>query len=160
MAKRRTAQEWSTVVERWQQSGLAAKDFAAAEGLVASTLSWWKWHLAVAERVSKSEPARQKSRPKKLEPMRPAPRKAVRKRSPQKPARKRSPQKPARRVRTRDHAPVRLVELVARGAAATKETPLELVVGDDVVVRIRRGFDTETLRRLLAVFGGEDTARC
>lgn len=36
MAKRRTAKEWSTVVARWQQSGLAAKEFAAAEGLVAS----------------------------------------------------------------------------------------------------------------------------
>jgi len=79
---------------------------------------------------------------------------------PKKAAKRKAVKKRVRRARARDHAPVRLVELVARGAAATKETPLELVVSDDVVVRVRRGFDTETLRRLVAVFGGEDTARC
>ena len=54
---------------------------------------------------------------------------------------------------------MRLVELVAPEAAFASETPVELVLGD-VVVRVRRGFDDETLRRLLAVFGSEDTAGC
>ena len=37
--------EWSKRVERWRDSGLSAKEFAAETGLKASTLSYWKWRL-------------------------------------------------------------------------------------------------------------------
>jgi len=139
MAKRRMAKEWSTLVERWQRSGLAAKEFAAAEGLVASTLSWWKWHLRAKARSSKKKRVSEKGRA---------------------PKKRQAPKKRVRRARARDNAPIRLVELVAPEAAFVSETPVELVLGDDVVVRVRRGFDADTLRRLVAAFASEDTARC
>ena len=153
MAKKRTAKEWLTVVERWQRSGLSAKEFAAAEGLVASTLSWWKWHLRAKELAAKKEQM----------PTKPAPTKSARKKSAAKKTptpKQRASKKRIRRARARDTAAIPLVELVAPVAAATSETPIELVVGDDVVVRLRRDFDAGTLRQLLAVFGGEDKARC
>ncbi len=156
MAKKRMAKEWSTVVERWQRSGLTAKEFAATEGLVASTLSWWRWHLGSKERASRKERMAKKRAPKKAG-------RVAKKRAPKKAGRMATGRVRKKRVGDgggRDQVPVRLVELVARGAAVAKETPLELVFGPDVVVRVRRGFDPETLRRLLAVFGGEDTARC
>ena len=37
--------EWSKRVERWRDSGLSAKEYAAESGLKASTLSYWKWRL-------------------------------------------------------------------------------------------------------------------
>ena len=37
--------EWTKRVERWRDSGLSAKEFAAETGLKASTLSYWKWRL-------------------------------------------------------------------------------------------------------------------
>ncbi len=37
--------EWSKRVERWRDSGLSAKEYAAETGLKASTLSYWKWRL-------------------------------------------------------------------------------------------------------------------
>ena len=37
--------EWAKRVERWQDSGLTAKEYAAETGLNASTLSYWKRRL-------------------------------------------------------------------------------------------------------------------
>jgi len=37
--------EWLKRVERWRDSGLSAKEYAAETGLKASTLSYWKWRL-------------------------------------------------------------------------------------------------------------------
>jgi transposase len=37
--------EWAKRIERWRDSGLTAKEFAAETGLKASTLSYWKWRL-------------------------------------------------------------------------------------------------------------------
>jgi transposase len=42
---RTTAAEWAKRVERWQRSGLGAKEFAERERLDAGQLSWWKWRL-------------------------------------------------------------------------------------------------------------------
>jgi len=46
--RRRSADERSVVVERWQQSGLTASDFAAQEGLNASSLYLWRKQLKAA----------------------------------------------------------------------------------------------------------------
>ena len=43
--KRKTAQEWSDLVRRWQRSGETAKAFGARAGVSAGQLSWWRWHL-------------------------------------------------------------------------------------------------------------------
>lgn len=42
---RASRSEWAKRVQRWADSGLTAKEFAAGAGLKASTLSYWKWRL-------------------------------------------------------------------------------------------------------------------
>jgi transposase len=41
MRKRRSAEQWREIVERWRASGESAREFAAREEVVAGTLSWW-----------------------------------------------------------------------------------------------------------------------
>ena len=43
--ERANATEWAKRVERWKDSGLTAKEFAAQCGLKASMLSYWQWKL-------------------------------------------------------------------------------------------------------------------
>ena len=38
------------MVKRWRRSGSSTAEFAAAEGIKASTLSWWAWKLRLSER--------------------------------------------------------------------------------------------------------------
>lgn len=52
--KRKTAQEWSDLVRRWQRSGETARDFGARQGVSPGQLSWWRWHL---KRGPKAKPA-------------------------------------------------------------------------------------------------------
>jgi DNA-binding transcriptional regulator YiaG len=40
-----TSAEWAKRVERWQDSGLTAKEFAAELNVNAGTLSYWKYKL-------------------------------------------------------------------------------------------------------------------
>lgn len=42
---RRSREWWMQAVERWQQSGLSAREFAAREALPASSL--WRWSSAL-----------------------------------------------------------------------------------------------------------------
>jgi transposase len=42
-------EKWAKRVERWKDSGLTAKEFAAEVGINARSLSWWRWHLGRAE---------------------------------------------------------------------------------------------------------------
>ena len=70
---------------------------------------------------------------------------------------------PPRRKRSTKKAPseaaaVRMVEIVP--AVRALDGPIELVLGDDVVVRVRRGFDVETLRQVIALFAGQDERAC
>lgn len=46
--ERASAEEWAKRVERWRDSGLTAKEFAAETGLNAGTLSHWAWKLGAA----------------------------------------------------------------------------------------------------------------
>jgi len=61
----------------------------------------------------------------------------------------------ARQLGAGDSGSIQLVELVARDRVAQGETPIEVTVGGHVTLRVRRGFDAETLRRLLAVLESE-----
>lgn len=54
-------EEWSKRVQRWGESGLTAKEFAAETGLKASTLSYWKWRLRTEQRAQSSVTAAAKS---------------------------------------------------------------------------------------------------
>jgi hypothetical protein len=40
--------EWTQRIQRWQASGLTAREFAQREGLRAQSLAWWKWKLGSA----------------------------------------------------------------------------------------------------------------
>jgi len=42
---RATRQEWIKRIERWQDSGLTAKEFAAEIDIPPTSLSYWKWKL-------------------------------------------------------------------------------------------------------------------
>lgn len=59
MAKGNRA-EWAKRVERWVDSGLTAKEFAAEMGLKASTLSYWKWRLRSEGHALASAPKRRR----------------------------------------------------------------------------------------------------
>ena len=39
-------EQWAKRVERWKDSGLSAKEFAAETGINAQSLSWWRWQLS------------------------------------------------------------------------------------------------------------------
>ena len=54
--ERVSRETWAKRVERWIDSGLTAKEFAAEAGLKASTLSYWKWRLR-AKRPAKARRA-------------------------------------------------------------------------------------------------------
>ena len=43
--RRANRDEWQKRVERWSDSGLSAKEFAAETGINAGTLQWWKCRL-------------------------------------------------------------------------------------------------------------------
>lgn len=45
-ARRRTADEWREIVERWRSSGRSKEDYAHKLGVSPITLGWWQWKLA------------------------------------------------------------------------------------------------------------------
>ena len=59
--ERVSRETWAKRVERWMDSGLTAKEFAAEAGLNPSTLSYWKWRLR-AKRTAKRRPATKSAR--------------------------------------------------------------------------------------------------
>jgi hypothetical protein len=69
MAKASRA-DWAKRVERWKDSGLTAKEFAAETGLNVSTLSYWKWRLGAEQRGDRQadKPRTKKSRPARRAP--------------------------------------------------------------------------------------------
>src|ERR1700722_14282171 len=46
--RRRAAAGWTRLVAESRESGLSLVDFAAARGVSAQRLHWWRWHLGVA----------------------------------------------------------------------------------------------------------------
>lgn len=57
-----TSAEWAKRVERWQDSGLTAKEFAAEISVNAGTLSYWKYKLR--RQTASSECVPQQSTPR------------------------------------------------------------------------------------------------
>ncbi len=119
MARASEAQ-WAKRVERFRDSGLSAKEFAAETGLNASTLSYWRWKLA-AQATGKAKAARTAASTR--------------------PARARTA-KPTKRAAT-----PKFVE-VPVAAVTTTPAALELWVGE-VRVRVSQGFDEATLTRVV-----------
>jgi hypothetical protein len=113
--------EWAKWVERWKDSGLSAKEFAAETGVKSSSLSYWKWKLGTGdERGNKRTGASAvvlDSKPR-----------AIR----------------------RPFGRARFVE-VSAGTAATTSSMLEIVLSGGARVRVPAGFDEETLTRVVRV---------
>lgn len=63
---RDTREVWAKRVERWVDSGLTAKEYAAETGLNANTLAHWRWKLGGTVKE-----ARRPARPTFLEIVRP-----------------------------------------------------------------------------------------
>lgn len=110
--------EWAKRVERWQDSGLTAKEFAAELDVSASSLTFWKWRLrrekSTHNEVSSSKPAKA----------------------------------------TSNAAEAKFLQLVPTYDDAVDSTaPLEVVIRRDVVVRVPRGFDEQTLSRVIHALG-------
>jgi transposase len=126
--ERPNAQQRAKWVERWKDSGLTAKEFAAEAGLKASALYYWCSQLSAAERKDsegRDETAEQsvqgrRARSTKLE------------------------------KRSATPSP-RFVELPV-AALASAPAMLELLLGD-VRVRVPSGFDEATLTRVVRALG-------
>jgi transposase-like protein len=119
-----TRELWTKRVERWKDSGLSARDFASEMGINPQTLSYWRWKLG-----------------------------------------KNAGKTPARRKRSG------FVEVVADAAgselpartdpqlmsepsmAEQPPEPLEIVLRDELRIRVPAHFDPEALRRVLATLG-------
>ncbi len=130
---RSTREQWAKRVRRWVDSGLTAPEFAAEMGLNPRTLRYWKWRLGKEGREATSSSRRaRRSRSKRQPKALPAPTRAS------------------------------FVEVTPAASTLARASRLstdriELVVDDHLVVRVPDGFDSETLRRVLAVAidGGE-----
>ena len=123
---RTSSEQWAKRVERWKDSGLSAKEFAAETGLKASTLTYWRSSLSAAERTDSNgedEVDRGQTEPKR----------SVK-----------------RRKRSATTVPACLELPVATVACAP--VMLELVLGD-VPVRVPSGFDEATLTRVVRALG-------
>jgi transposase len=62
--ERVSRETWAQRVERWKDSGLTAKEYAAEVGINAHSLYWWKWHLTSAASGKPAGEGR-RSRPRK-----------------------------------------------------------------------------------------------
>jgi transposase len=56
-----TREKWAKRVERWRDSGLSAKEFAAQTGFNARSLTWWRWHLSNCD--ARPKPRRRRRSP-------------------------------------------------------------------------------------------------
>ena len=124
-----SAQQRAKWVERWKDSGLTAKEFAAEAGLRASALYYWRAQLSAKENRCAEARAQSTQQPR---PSRAAP--------PAEPALASAPAAP---------------QFVELPVAAVTQAPamLELMLGD-VRVRVPSGFDEVTLTRVVRALGG------
>jgi transposase len=123
---RTSSEQWAKRVERWKESGLSAKEFAAETGLKASTLAYWRWRLSAAERSGSSSQGEVQ----------------------------RGLAEPKRGVKRRKRTATTMPACVELPVAAVASTPmmLELLFGE-VRVRVPSGFDEATLARVVRALG-------
>lgn len=119
-----SAEQRAKWVERWRDSGLTAKEFAAEAGLKATALYYWSSQLAAASARVDPQGRDESAKPDV-----------------------RSRRSRAARSRPRSLTPASFVELPV-AAVANASVMLELVVGD-VRVRVAPGFDEVTLARVV-----------
>ena len=112
--------EWAKRVERWRDSGLSAKEYAAETGLKASTLSYWSWKLRASDEPDCERAETEAVAAGRLGRSKPV---AV--------------------------GAARFVELTSTAPAPTSTPALELVLSGGVRVRVTAGFDEATLTRVV-----------
>jgi hypothetical protein len=111
-----TRAEWSKRVERWQESGLTAKEFAAELDVSPNSLTFWKWKLGRERRAPKADATST--------------------------------------VKPNDVTTLQFLQLVpAQADAPNSPVSLEVVIRRELVVRVPRGFDEETLTRVVRALG-------
>jgi hypothetical protein len=64
---RESRETWAKRVERWKDSGLTAKEYAAEVGISAHSLTWWKWRLSSKSGIA-AKGARPRRRARKASP--------------------------------------------------------------------------------------------
>lgn len=57
---------WVRRIERWRESGLSAKEFAARHGFKATTLSHWSWRLRQEKTRETTAQVQQAHRPRRV----------------------------------------------------------------------------------------------
>lgn len=116
---RSTRELWAKRVERWKDSGLSTREFAAEMGINPNTLSHWKWKLDKATAT----------------------------------AVKRKPAAFVEVVAERGELAECAIGTVTVAADDERFEPLEIVVRDELRIRVPARFDAEALRRLVAALG-------
>jgi len=126
---------WEEVVRRWKESGQSVRAYCRAEGLRESAFYFWRRELG---RRSQSSGAVSQARPK-ASPVTRATRSAKRQSPP--------PTRFAGAPGTASFLPVCVVE----DAAAEETGGVEIVLSHGRTIRVRSGFDWQTLVDVLAV---------
>jgi hypothetical protein len=121
---RRQAAEWAALIDQWRQSGLSLPAFCQRHGLSRGSMQNWVYKPELKRAVDDARREAQRH----LD-VRPA-----------------SAAEPA-------FLPVRVVQAVA-GSEVSDRSGVEVVIGPTRRVVIKPGFDSETLRRVVAVLEG------
>jgi len=114
-------EEWAKRVERWQESGLTSKEFAAELGISANTLTYWKWRLGKEGRGQAGgarSPRTSKPRARRAGPLR-------------------------REAAPRGDSPLVVLQ------AAPSDPRIEVELRNGRRLRVPSSFDSDALRRLL-----------
>jgi hypothetical protein len=70
---RESRETWSKRIERWKDSGLTAKGFAAELGINAHSLTWWRWRLSSTRAAATKTRVRTQHTASKVSSATPAP---------------------------------------------------------------------------------------
>jgi hypothetical protein len=129
MAKSRLrAADWAALIDEWRQSGLSLPAFCQRHGLSRGTMQNWVYKPALQRAVEEARrEARATESPQADRPLRSAPAPAF--------------------------LPVRVAEVTA-SSQPPERTGVEIVLGAGRRVVVGVDFDSETLRRVVAVLEG------
>jgi hypothetical protein len=129
MAKRRLqAADWAALIDQWRQSGLSLPAFCQRHGLSRGTMQNWVYKPALQRAVEEARRAARDAESSQADrPLRSAPAPAF--------------------------LPVRIAEVTAASQPPDR-TGVEIILGAGRRIVLGAGFDTETLRRVVAVLEG------
>jgi len=127
-SRRRGALEWAGLIDEWKHSGLSLPKFCGRRGLKTTTMCGWVYKPALKRAIETARRNEEvdRERPAKVRPS---------------PGLKASPA----------FVPVRLRELISgRTIEPIDRSAIEVIVGAGRRVSVGPGFDSETLKRVIA----------